>query len=101
MGRKWPWIAQDNDGNELDDQMSTEVMLDPPQDYDNDQIDETTVQEALTAIQGQLGSSNSSSWKSLDKPNKFSKHYYKRSSSKCRNGVSTDPEQNYMLMDCF
>ena len=38
--------------------MSTDVMLNPD-DYNDDQIDETTVQEALTAIQGQLGSSNS------------------------------------------
>ena len=45
------WIAQDNDGNEPDDQMSTEVMLDPPQDYDNDQVNEAV----QSVAQGQLG----------------------------------------------
>ena len=41
--------------------MSTEVILDPPFDYNDDQIDETTVQEALNAIQNQLGNSSNSS----------------------------------------
>ena len=87
------WIAQDNDGNEPDDQMSTDVMLNPPDDYNDDQIDETTVQEALTAIQGQLGSSNSSSGNHWTNATNSTNIITNDPQANVGIGVSSDPEQ--------